>query len=306
MIERRLFLQSVTASAVLSSSTLLGQEQARSKRIAIIVGPSKHPPGTHEVAASGRLVQHCLKNVSNLPGIEADIHYEWPQDDSAFDSVSSLVFFGDYFPPMRMPDSEGILSKLSILMQRGCGIVCIHYATGLTASDVADDGSHPLLGWMGGYFATKCKHHQSVAKVFPEATITPAATGHEVMRGWREFTLNDEPYIENYFGPDNNQPAANVITFATSLLPPEAPKLQTVAWGVERNDGGRGFAIVMPHFYRNWKDEDLRRFVLNGILWSAKIEVPEGGAKTSLVDLKMFEPDALEPLKARPRKAPDE
>lgn len=28
--------------------------------VLILVGPSTHPPGTHEVAAGGRLVAHCL------------------------------------------------------------------------------------------------------------------------------------------------------------------------------------------------------------------------------------------------------
>lgn len=41
-------------------------------------------------------------------------------------------------------------------MNRGCGIVYIHYATGLGAGDVKDDG----------------EHHQPVARIF-EATINP-------------------------------------------------------------------------------------------------------------------------------------
>ena len=44
-----------------------------------------------------------------------------------------------------------------------------------------------------------------------------AASG--LARGWQEFTLKDEPYINNYFGPDGNQPAPNVTIFATSMLP---------------------------------------------------------------------------------------
>lgn len=31
------------------------------------------------------------------------------------------------------------------MMQRGCGIVCVHFATGLPGADVAPDGDHPLL-----------------------------------------------------------------------------------------------------------------------------------------------------------------
>jgi hypothetical protein len=188
------------------------------------------------------------------------------------------------------------------MMKRGCGIVCVHYATGLRAEDVAPDGEHPLLHWMGGYFATRCQHHQSVAKIYPAATISPTAPGHPVSRGWREFTLHDEPYINNYFGPDGNRPAPNVITFATSQLPPEAPKREIVAWGIDRPDGGRGFGIVMPHFYRNWRDDDLRRFIFNGIVWTAGLEVPAGGVQTARPDLASFAPASVEPLPPKAKK----
>jgi hypothetical protein len=61
------------------------------------------------------------------------------------------------------------------MMARGCGIVCVHYATGLLGEDVSAEGDHPLLQWLGGYFANRsCPHHESFARIFPAATITPA------------------------------------------------------------------------------------------------------------------------------------
>jgi len=272
-------------------------------RVLIVVGPSTHPPGSHEVAAGGRLMKYCVEHMDNLPGLTAEVSYEWPQDAAVLDAASTVVFIGDNFPAVRFPNSAEILAKLDTMMKRGCGIVCVHYATGLRAEDVAEDGDHPLLHWLGGYFATKCKHHQSIAKIYPAATITPAAPSHPVSRGWREFTLNDEPYINNYFGKDGNQPAPNVSILATSMLPPEAPQRESVSWCVERADGGRGFGIVMPHFYRNWKIEDLRRFILNGIAWTAKLEVPAEGVKTTLPDITTFEPASVEPLPPKPKAA---
>jgi hypothetical protein len=55
----------------------------------------------------------------------------------------------------------------------------------------------------------------------------------------------------------------------------------------------------MPHFYKNWADEDLRRLILNGIVWSAKLAVPTGGVKTAPPDLAAFQPESIEP-KPRP------
>lgn len=268
-------------------------------RVLIVVGPSSHPPGTHEVAAGGRLMQWAIENMGNVSGVKAEVVSEWPRERSVLDSASTIVFIGDIFPPQRMPDRAAILNHIGELMKRGIGMACIHYATGLRAEDVAPDGAHPLLGWLGGYFATKCPHHQSVAKVFPSVTISPAAPRHAVSRGWREFTVPEEPYYNNYFGPDGNRPAANVTAFATAMLPPENPRREVIAWGVERADGGRGFGIVMPHFYRNWANEDMRRLVLNGIVWTAKVEVPRGGVRTPAPDLAKFAPESVDP-KPRP------
>lgn len=269
--------------------------------VLIVVGPSNHPPGSHEVAAGGRVMKHLVEHMANLPGIKADLFNEWPQDKTVRDAASTVVFIGDTFPPNRLPNAAQNLADLDAMMKRGCGIVCVHYATGLLGQDVTPEGDHPLLRWMGGYFANRsCKHHESFAKIFDAATITPAAPQHPIARGWKEFTLKDEPYTNNYFGPDKKL-APNVTALATSMLPPNAPKPETVAWCVERPDSGRGFGIVMPHFYKNWRNDDLRRFILNGIAWSAKLDVPKEGVQTDTPELASFNPTSIEPLPPKPK-----
>ncbi len=291
----RLLLLGLIAGFFASAFTL----GAESNRVLIVVGPSTHPPGTHEVAAGARLMKYCLENMANVPDVTAEIVSEWPHEPSKLNAFGTVVFIGDTFPPQRLPQTETILAQIDTMMARGCGIVCVHYATGLWGKDVTDKGEHPLLGWLGGYFANKtCPHHQGIAEIYPAATITPAALDHPISRGWKEFTLHDEPYINNYFGGDNNQLATNVTALATSMLPPKSPKQETVAWCVNRADSGRGFAIVMPHFYKNWGMDDLRRFILNGIVWTAKIEVPAEGVQTTLPDLETFSPAAIASLSA--------
>lgn len=281
--------------------------------VLIIVGPSTHPPGSHEVAAGGRLMAWCLSHARNLDAFRVTVAEGWPDvaddsDDSKendhrreasiLDTASTVVFIGDTFPPQRLPETQAILTKVDQMMNRGCGIVCVHYATGLLGKDVPADGNHPLLGWMGGYFANKtCHHHQGVARVYASATIQQASPEHPISQGWSTFTLHDEPYINNYFGTPDNRLADNVTPLATSMLPPEDPKQETVAWCVQR-ERGRGFAIVMPHFYKNWSDDDLRRLILNGIVWTAGREVPEGGVATDLPELEQFAPESVE---AQPR-----
>jgi hypothetical protein len=157
--------------------------EAKPTRVLIVVGPSNHPPGTHEVTAGGRLLKYCLENMANLPGVKVDLFNEWPKDQAVRAAADTIVFIGDTFPPNRLPNAEQNLAELEEMMQRGCGIVCVHYATGLLGEDVKPDGAHPLLRWMGGYFAHRsCAHHESFAKIFPEATISPAAPQHPVWR----------------------------------------------------------------------------------------------------------------------------
>lgn len=288
--------QAIITSVAAVSTLTTARAAALNSRTLIVVGPSGHPPGTHEVAAGGRLLKHGLES---FPNIACEVISEWPADVKKYDDIASIVFIGDLFPAAVMPQSERILTDLAAMMKRGIGMVCLHYATGLEAKHVKEDGGHPLLHWIGGYFATRCKHHQSIAKVFQKATIEPAKISHAILNGWKTFTLHDEPYINNYFGKDG--PAKNVMVLATSQLPPETPKAEPVTWAVERDDGGRGVGIVMPHFYRNWKDDDLRKLIFNAILWSAKREVPKDGASVTLPDLAKFEPAAVEPL---PKKKP--
>ena len=279
------------------SDQAVGQEASKPK-IVFIAGPCQHPPGTHEVAAGARLLKYCVENAANMRVAGAEVFYEWPKDKRLLDDAATIVFIGDIFPPERMDDPAKIKAELASLMDRGCGIVCIHYATGLRAQHVREDGDHPLLGWLGGYFASGCPHHRSVARVCT-ATLVPEPGDHPVLRGWQAFTFDDEPYWNNYFGKHGLPP--NVTPLVSSMLPPEKPQKEIIAWAIEREDGGRGLGIVVPHFFRSWRLDDLRTLVLNGICWTAKIEIPPEGVKSSLPDLATFEPGSVDP-RPRPKK----
>jgi hypothetical protein len=114
------------------------------KHVLIVVGPSSHPPGTHEVAAGARVMEHCLQQVDS---VEADVSQGWPKNRELVKNAATIVFIGDLFPPEVLPDPEKIKAELADAMDRGCGLVCVHYATGLRSQHVGSDGSHPLLKW---------------------------------------------------------------------------------------------------------------------------------------------------------------
>ena len=269
--------------------------------VLIVVGPSTNPPGSHEVEAGGRLIEYCLENNENGIAVQANVIYAWneiPHDIATYDT---FVFIGDKFPGERLPESDRAMEELAVVMAKGRGIVCLHYGVGLLDEDVARDGDHPLLHWMGGYFATRCEHHQSTAKIYEAARIEAANPNHPTANGWDAMVLHDEPYTNNYFGPDDNQLLPGAFAVATSMLPPNQPKEEIIAWGIERADTGRGIGVTLPHFYKNWQVDPLRTFIFNSILWSAKFPIPEDGIRTTLPDLETFNPVSVDFIPRRKR-----
>jgi len=63
---------------------------------------------------------------------------------------------------------------------------------------------------------------------------------------------------------------------------------EVIAWAYTRRDGGRGFSFTGADLHKSWEYPSQRTLVLNGILWSARLPVPEGGAKAT------FDPASLE------------
>lgn len=271
----------------------LGVTAAGAPRALIVVGPSKHPPGTHEVAAGARVIEYCLEHLQNSQSFAADVIDEWPVDGELIEGYQTVVLIGDSFPGERMENSDRIMEDLGRMMDGGCGMVTVHYGVGLKNEDMGPDGDHSLLHWTGGYFAAKCDHHQSVARIYEAATIELADPGHPVGNGVESFTFPDEPYIKNYFGPDERM-LPGAFPVATSMLPPEDPREEIIAWGIERADGGRGIGITLPHFFKNWNVDPMRKLLLNCILWTAGEEIPAAGVETSLPPLESFAPESVE------------
>ena len=54
-------------------------------------------------------------------------------------------------------------------------------------------------------------------------------------------------------------------------------------WAIEREDGGRGLGFTGGHWHRNWAIDDFRRVVLNAMVWTAGMEIPDGGVKSKPV-----------------------
>ena len=55
-----------------------------------------------------------------------------------------------------------------------------------------------------------------------------------------------------------------------------------VAWAFDRPNGGKSFTFTGGHLHDSLAKDGYRRFLVNGILWSAGQDIPKAGAPVAL------------------------
>jgi hypothetical protein len=246
------------------------------KKIVLIAGQKSHAPNTHEYEKGARLFKYCLDNAANVRGVETVVVTGgWPDDVKLLDGAATILLFSDGsdIEEKRHPLLVGDrLEAFGRQMKRGCGYVAVHYATFTPRKD-----EERFLDWVSGYYDYESgpppKHWWS-KHVVDDFSLRPMTPDHPVARGLEPFKLHEEFYFHMRFrDPDPRR--RNILGFG-------GDDAGAVAWAVERGDGGRGFAYTGGHFHQNWENDNVRRMVLNALLWTAKAEVPPGGVQSSL------------------------
>lgn len=250
----------------------------RTKNVVLIAGAKSHGPGAHEYIKTVRLLKTMLDN-SNVKNIRTEVHYNgWPDNEGVLESADLVLFVSDgrdgqlYADvPFATPER---LQKMRRLMERGCGFSLIHFST-FASNELGND----VLAWGGGFFdwqddSGKRNWYSSILNL----DTTVEVNDHSPLsRGVKAFRINEEFYYNIRFDANDRrlQPVLQV-----PALKSEKPLGNCVAWTVQRKDGGRGFSTTMGHHYDNWKNDDFRKLVLNGIVWAAGLEVPQDGVKS--------------------------
>jgi type 1 glutamine amidotransferase len=288
-MDRRTIL--IYAVGLVGSSLACGQSQDRPatpKKIVFIAGPKDHGgPGAHEYEKDLRLLRHCLETSPDVTGITTKLYVgRAPEDLSELRDAATIVIhssgdrlktethalFPTYDPAVAnpySPEEAAYLEKLDGLMKRGVGLVVLHYSLIIENPRSREY----FLDWIGGYHKggfSQVKIDRSEAK--------PAAAGHPILNGVGPWTTDHEYYFNQYFR--ENDP--RFVPLLTSPLPSSDPKPHVIAWAVTRAGGGRGFAFTGGHYHKNMYVEDYRRMLLNAIVWTAKLEVPKKGIRSTV------------------------
>jgi type 1 glutamine amidotransferase len=277
-LPRRWYLCIPTAAVAACLAAVAPAEEVKpapaAARVVFLAGGRSHGPGEHEFNAGCLLLARALNEQSGLP-VKAEVIKGWPDDDTVLDGAKAIVIYADGTSVI----GKG-WAKMDMLAKQGVGIMFMHYAV----HPSPEEGEKYYRPWIGGAFETGWSvnpHWVAEVHALPE---------HPVARGVANpFEAFDEFYYNMRFPADRGR----VLDLATAT-PTRArmkryinlwnengvaglDKRQTLMWGIERADGGRGVGFTGGHYHRNWGIDDFRRLVLNAIVWTAGLGVPAGG-----------------------------
>ena len=246
-------------------------------KIVLIAGSVSNKAGQHEYFAGCAMMMDWLKQTQGVwPVLVAE---GWPKNEAILDGAKTIVVYADGGAklPFLEPSRWAPMKKL---MDAGTGFVMLHQAV-----DTPDDHAEEMKSWLGAAFTKDigCRGHWDMEfSDFPPHPITRGVAAFSApLDGWLynlHFAQGATPLLSGAV-PDKSRSSADAKE--------HNGRPEVIAWAYERPNGGRSFAYTGCDLHRNWQVESQRRLVTNGILWTAKMEVPQAGAPVT------FNPTAL-------------
>jgi len=238
------------------------------QRIALIAGPVRidDREGHHDYLATCTLMADLLRRV---PGIDPlVIDNGWPQDDRILTHCAGLVFYDGGGGKQQFLATPERVGRLQQIIDAGAGLTIIHksiaFPDAMTAQSVA---------WLGGTYVpgvSRRGHWRSRHHDLGKHPITSALEGWKMDDGWLNNIQFDEAARQNI---------TPILWSGKRYKGSSAGGDEDiVSWAYERIGGGRSFCFTGLDAHSDWLLPDLRRLLLNGVLWSVGQEVPVTGS----------------------------
>ena len=239
-------------------------------KVVLIAGlpAPKLKSGEHEYFAGCALLAKMLKQT---PGVHPVVVKDgWPKKKETLAGAKAVVLFIEGGDASTVIQADRMTDLLA-LEAAGAGIVHPH-----SAIDYPKDFGERVRTCAGGAWEKGVGQRAHWVSEFKEFPV------HPVCHGVTPFTLDDGWLWNIRF--------ADKMTGVTPLLRTKSPKDNgktsddeaIVGWAYDRPTGGRSFTFTGCHLHESWKQDGYRRFLVNGILWSAGLEIPKSGAAVEL------------------------
>ncbi|MCH2062434.1 MAG: ThuA domain-containing protein [Roseibacillus sp.] len=265
--------------ALLCPLLMSEKKKEDTKHIVFIAGNRSHGPGEHEFYAGCTLLAKALNEQSGLKVKATVLRADWPKEHKPIvESADTIVIYADH-----VSAHAGQWEFLDGLAKKGVGMVFMHYAV----HPNKQIGEKYYRPWIGGAM-------ESGWSVNPHwVADLEIIKDHEIGNGVPEkITCLDEWYYHMRFVKERDK----VLDLFTAVPTRDnmhryinmwnkngvegLGKSQTLMWGYERPTGGRGVGFVGGHYHHSWAVDGLRRAVLNAIIWTAGMKVPQEGVQS--------------------------
>ncbi len=272
---------------------------AADKKILFLAGPRDHGGGgRHEYELDLRTLAESFDKATNLSGVSTEVLVgSLPRDLTPVLNASVIVINSSsdrhekethpLFPPNPTTNGRGydeqtaayLKSLDGFIKQHGIGVVILHYASWVENWSARDY----YLKWTGGLWVQMASKNP-----VDDWSMSLLDRTHPVLRGVKPWEYRDEVF-SRYFLPPNDSRRTDLI-LATPKADRQSIGPQVAAWAYQRDDGGRGFVFGGLDFRDNLAQDNYRKFLLNGIAWAARIEIPKEGIESPTPDVSNVSP----------------
>ena len=234
-------------------------------KIVLLAGAVSNKPGQHEYFAGCSLLMKCLKQT---PGVWPVMAAEgWPNNEKILEGAKSIVVFMDAGEKLPWLD-EARWSKIRQAMQSGTGLVAMHQAV-----EVPANRAEEFKSWLGAVWQKDigCRGHWDMS-------LKPASP-HPTLGGVSAFDAPKDGWLYNlHFASQGVTPLLVGLVPEKNRTSSDAKahpgRDEVIAWAYERPDGARSVGFTGADLHSSWKIESQRRFIVNSILWTAKVSAP--------------------------------
>ena len=267
------------------------------QKLVLVAGKPSHPPRMHEYNAGVQLLAKCL--AQGAPALKVEVVLNgWPADEAVFNDADAVVFYMDGGPGHEaVQETGGRLAKIDEWTKHGVGFGFMHYGVEVAAGAPGDQLTRSIGGFYEKMYSCNPIWEPSFAQ-FVE---------HPITQGVQPFQIKDEWYINMRFADGisgDKSTLGGPLKFWPILVAkpsddvrkgpyvyPKGPydhivaaggRSEAMMWAVERPDGGRGFGFTGGHYHDNWANDQIRKTVLNALVWVAKGTVPAGGIESKV------------------------
>lgn len=258
------------------------------KHVVFITGHDELSHGEHEYRAGAKLMAKKL-NESGLPIKATVLEGYWPEDEKELLEADSLIVYSDGLGNHIM---NGYFQMMDLWVKSGKSVGFLHKSIQVPKGHK----SKMMMSWTGGYYE---KYYSTDPQWECDAILNK---NHEISNGVGKFKVRDEWLFNIRFdkklkltpilsGKPDDLARSGKYTSHQSEIPSVSKnkgREETVMWTHQGKDQGRSFVFAGGHYHENWNRKNLLKLVLNAIVWSTGLEVPEKGVSfTKVTDAEL-------------------